>query len=118
MKNIGRTVLEALGILKPFKIQSFTYYIPSPPDRRSGYREKQFDKVFYEFINRGYKVLDTKTQSNTGQPGSGMWVMFTVQATNKEAEKLDLNSFFNDQVAPDLENFQEDKVEGIYQVNS
>jgi hypothetical protein len=78
---------------KQFKIQSFTYYIPSPPSRSTGYREKQFDKVFHSFINRGYEVLSLKTQANTSPSGSGMWVICVVRALNKNAEALNLDDF-------------------------
>lgn len=119
MNNVFRNLLQKLGLAKPYKIQTFTYFIPSPPSRKSGYREKQFDKVFYEFINRGYRVLDTKTQVSTGADSSGMWVLFTVQATNPEAEALDLDSFFIDQVVTELPEMEkEEQIEGLYQINS
>lgn len=98
-----------------YKIQSFTFFIPSPPGRSTGYREKQFDKLFYEFINRGYKILNFTTQSSTGEKHSGMWIICLVQATNKEAEKLNLEDIFMDQV----KNKQDVKaeVEGLYYID-
>ena len=78
---------------KQFKIQSFTYYIPSPPNRATGYREKQFDKVFHSFINVGYEILSLKTQANTSTSGSGMWVICVVRALNKTAEALNFDEF-------------------------
>lgn len=93
------------SLFKPtnnFKIQSFTFFIPSPPARSSGYREKQFDKLFYAFINRGYEVISLNTQSSLGTNQSGMWVICLVRALNSEAEKLN------------LEDFQADTVEGLY----
>jgi hypothetical protein len=87
-----------LGFKKVYKIQSFTFFIPSPPPRPSGYREKQFDKIFYEFINRGYDILNFTTQASTGEKQSGMWLVFIVQAKNKEAEALNLDEFFHDTI--------------------
>ena len=78
------------------KMQSFTFYIPSPPERKIGYREKQFDKLFYEFINQGYEILSINTQSNNNPNHSGMWVICIVRALNEKAEKLNLNAFFNE----------------------
>ncbi|MFT6069352.1 MAG: hypothetical protein ACJAT2_003594 [Bacteriovoracaceae bacterium] len=118
MNIIVRRVLESLNLVKPFRIQTFTYYIPAPPPRKTGYREKQFDKVFYNFINSGYRILDTKTQSNTGENGSGMWVIFTVQATNKKAEALDFDTFLNEQVLDEIEVSEDETVEGLYQINN
>ena len=81
-----------------YKIQSFTFYIPSPPERKVGYREKQFDKIFYHFINRGYQIISTHVASNTNPSHSGMWFICVVRATTPEANNLDLDTYFNDQV--------------------
>ncbi len=76
-----------------FKIQSFTYYIPSPPERKNGYREKQFDKVFYDFINQGFEILSITTQNNTNTSHSGMWIVCVVRALNQKADKLNLDYY-------------------------
>ncbi|HAZ12513.1 MAG: hypothetical protein A2X86_19840 [Bdellovibrionales bacterium GWA2_49_15] len=81
-----------------YKIQSFTFYIPSPPERKVGYREKQFDKVFFHFINRGYKIISTHVVPNNNPSHSGMWFVCLVQATTAEANALDLETYFNDQL--------------------
>ena len=47
-----------------------------------------------------------------------MWIIFTVQATNREAEALDLDSFFNDQVLPGLDVQEDETIEGLYQINT
>ena len=81
---------------KSFKIQTFTYYLPSPPARDSGYREKGFDKVFYSFINQGYEILSINTETNKGPNHSGMWIICTVRSTNKKAAELNLANYSND----------------------
>lgn len=101
---------------KDYKIQTFTYFIPSPPPRSSGYREKQFDKLFYEYINRGYEILNVTTQaSSAGEKHSGMWVMFVVKATTEEANTLNLSDIF----AEELKNKSQVKseVEGLYYID-
>ncbi len=80
------------------KIQTFTYYIPAPPPRKSGYREKEFDGLFYEFINKGYEIISLQTQAHTGVNQCGMWVIVTVRALTKEAEALN----FDDQLMSKL----------------
>jgi len=73
------TKIKKIFFPKRVKIQTFTYYIPSPPQRDSGYREKQFDKVFYEFINQGLEIISINTVPNTGPKSSGMWYVATVR---------------------------------------
>tara|TARA_R110002072_G_scaffold64203_11_gene160040 strand:+ start:27453 stop:27797 length:345 start_codon:yes stop_codon:yes gene_type:complete len=106
--------LKGLFVNKNYKLQTFTYYIPAPPPRENGYREKQFDKLFYEFINKGYEVVDLKTQTNTGKNSQGMWIIALVRATNKESSALNLDmdrSFLNKELEVELEG---EKVEGLY----
>ncbi|MDD4975029.1 MAG: hypothetical protein PHY93_11795 [Bacteriovorax sp.] len=110
-----KLITSLLGLTKIYKIQSFTFFIPSPPARASGYREKQFDKLFYEFINKGYRILNFTTQASTGEKHSGMWIIFVVQALNKEAEGLNLDEIFLDSIknkAPVKE-----AIEGFYYID-
>lgn len=106
------------GTFKPqknYKIQSFTFFIPAPPSRSTGYREKQFDKLFYEFINRGYKILKFTTQSCSGENHSGMWLVFIVQALNAEAEKLNLHDEFSE--ALKTRSNVKNEIEGLYYID-
>jgi len=96
-----------------YKIQSFTFFIPSPPARTTGYREKQFDKIFYDFINKGYEILSFNTQASNSQNQSGMWVICVVRAKNKEAEKLMLSEYFHDQMTG---NNNSSEIEGLYYI--
>jgi hypothetical protein len=98
-----------------FKIQSFTYYISSPPARSSGYREKQFDKLFYEFINRGYDILNFSAQSSNGEKQSGMWLIFIVQAKNQAASELNLNEIFHNEIKE--KSAVKDSIEGLYYID-
>lgn len=101
---------------KDYKMQTFTFFIPSPPPRSTGYREKHFDKLFYEFINRGYKIINFTTQAaSAGEKHSGMWVICLVQATNAEAESLNLDDIFLDQLKGKTEVKAE--VEGLYYID-
>lgn len=101
---------------KDYKIQSFTFFLPSPPARATGYREKQFDKLFYEFINRGYRVLNFTTQaSSSGGNHSGMWIICLVQATNDEAENLNLDDINIDQIKGKAQ--VKEEVEGLYYID-
>ena len=104
-----------LGLDKNYKIQSFTFFIPSPPPRSTGYREKQFDKVFYEFINKGYRILNFTTQAASGEKQSGMWILLIVQATNAEAEALRLEDVFHDSLKN--KSAVKEAIEGLYYID-
>ncbi|MGZ3809338.1 MAG: hypothetical protein ACXVCE_14735, partial [Bacteriovorax sp.] len=101
-----------LGLKKNYKIQSFTFFIPSPPPRTTGYREKQFDKLFYEFINKGYRILNFETQASTGEKQSGMWIIVVAEALNKEAEALNLEEIFHDSLKQRAS--VKESIEGLY----
>ena len=101
---------------KDYKMQTFTFFIPSPPARSTGYREKHFDKLFYEFINRGYKIINFTTQAaSAGEKHSGMWIICLVQATNAEAEALNLDDIFMDQIKGKAQ--IKEQVEGLYYID-
>ena len=98
-----------------YKIQTFTYYIPSPPPRTSGYREKQFDKLFYEFINLGYTIVDFKTLASMGANQSGMWLVFILQAQNAKADNVDLNDLLSDSLKSHAGG--KENIEGFYYID-
>ncbi len=108
-----KLILTKLGLKKTYKIQSFTYFIPSPPPRSTGYREKQFDKLFFEFINRGYKILNVTSQSSNGDKQSGMWIIFIVQATSKQADLLN----FEDSNIDITKSADKPSIEGLYYID-
>lgn len=110
-----KPLLSLLGMKKNYKIQSFTFFIPSPPPRSSGYREKQFDKLFYEFINRGYSILKFETQASTGEKQSGMWLIFIVQANNVKAEALNLDEIFHDSIKS--KSVIKEEIDGFYYID-
>ena len=110
---------KLFGIFKPksYKIQTFTFYIPSPPERKSGYREKQFDKLFYNFINKGYEIISFNTQTNHNPGHSGMWIIALVRATNPESEKLNFEDFLPPELKPHDHPDKKSDVEGLYQID-
>jgi hypothetical protein len=108
-------ITSLFGFKKNYKIQSFTFFIPSPPARSTGYREKQFDKLFYEFINKGYHILNFKTEASTGEKNSGMWIIFIVQALNSEAEALNLDEILLDSLKNKTQ--VKESIEGLYYID-
>ena len=101
--NFLNTLSESLLNKKSsYRIQSFTYYIPAPPPRKTGYREKEFDKIFYSFINAGYDIISIHTESHIGPQSSGLWVMVLVRATSEKTDRLDLANDISERENPEL----------------
>ncbi|OFZ25846.1 MAG: hypothetical protein A2381_11195 [Bdellovibrionales bacterium RIFOXYB1_FULL_37_110] len=83
-KTIG-AILRKVWVKEKFTHQTFTYFIPAPPERKTGYREKQFDKIVFELLNnKGYEIISIHTQNCHQQ--SGMWVILELQTLNSNAQ--------------------------------
>jgi hypothetical protein len=61
-------------------IKTFTYFIAAPPKRKTGYREREFDKIMHGILSEGHVVLDWKMQSVS----DGVYVIFMLKGTKKE----------------------------------
>ena len=102
---------------KEYKQSTFTYFIPAPPERNSGYREKHFDRLISEFLALGFEVLDIKTQSIASNRTQGMWVVFLVRATNDVANEMNFENF-EEKFSHKLSNEVKAKIEidGLYYI--
>ncbi|HLW55864.1 MAG TPA: hypothetical protein VKY27_00675 [Bacteriovoracaceae bacterium] len=69
---------------------SFTYFIPSPPHRKSGYREREFDKIMQGILNSGFEIEELRTES-VQTPQSGMFILTILKAKSKKVFTLDEN---------------------------
>jgi len=87
LKTLTNTLVKCFSFTKKGQIESFTYYIPSPPNRKTGYREKAFDSVFHSFINQGYEILHILTQNNSNPEHSGMWIICIARSKKIGAQK-------------------------------
>lgn len=72
-------------------VKTFTYYIPAPPQRTTGYREKAFDKITYELIKQGHEIIDFKLQQMSGNNSTGVLVIFLLAANSEKSAQLNLN---------------------------
>ena len=73
-----------------YSIKTFTYYIPSPPYRKNGYRETEFDSIISKISQMGYTLIDINTQSHSSEEKSGMWVVCTIGAKTKEIDQKEI----------------------------
>lgn len=68
---------------------TFTYYIPAPPNRKSGYREKEFDKIITGILSSGFIIESLQTQAVGHEGSSGLFVLIVLKAPNAKVAKLD-----------------------------
>ena len=66
-------------------IKTFTYYIPAPPHRKSGYREREFDKIMQGILQSGFELVDLHTQAVS----DGLFVLAVLKVPNEKVGKLD-----------------------------
>lgn len=79
-----------------FGMRSFTYFIPSPPSRKTGYQEKEFDQVFSYLMKKQYDVLELKTESISSSDSSGMWIICILGAKTQEAYEANIEIDYQD----------------------
>lgn len=74
------------GARKKMKeIKTFTYFLPAPPQRKTGYREKEFDKIVHGILQSGFELVELKTQASE----NGIFIIMILSAHNKKIAKLD-----------------------------
>lgn len=78
--------------------KTFTFYIPSPPFRKNGYRETEFDSIIEKIITAGFEIDSINTQSHSSEEKSGMWVICLLNAPNKKVfeTKIDFEASESD----------------------
>lgn len=72
--------------------QTFTYFVPSPPKRKSGYQEKELDKIVKKIISRGFEIENSQLVSNGNVEVGGFWIHFTLSHFDKKS--IDENTDF------------------------
>jgi hypothetical protein len=75
-------------------IKTFTYFIPAPPARKSGYRETEFDKIMQGILTSGFELLELHTESVP----TGIFLIALLKAKDKKIfnkdSALDLHDSF------------------------
>ncbi len=67
-----------------FGKRTFTFYIPSPPARKTGYQEREFDTLVEHITSLGFELIEFKMQSHSGDNKSGVWILCILGAKTKE----------------------------------
>lgn len=66
--------------------KTFTYFLPAPPLRKSGYREVEFDKMMKGFIETGFEVESLQSQSVS----TGLFIICVLKTTLKKVYEKDI----------------------------
>jgi hypothetical protein len=74
---------------KSLPLQTFTYFIPAPPHRKNGYREREFDKIVAGFSGSGFEILDIQSASVGTSDAAGVFIIVVVRPLNKKVQLLD-----------------------------
>jgi hypothetical protein len=67
---------------------TFTYFIPAPPHRKSGYREIEFDKIMQGILSSGFEVESFQAQATGGESG-GLFVVALLKTNSKKIFEMD-----------------------------
>lgn len=68
----------------------FTYYIPAPPSRKSGYQEKEYDFVMHYLLqSKEYELISVNTFGHSGE-SAGMWILCRLGCLSEEAFKKEI----------------------------
>lgn len=76
--------------------KTFTYFIPAPPQRKSGYREREFDKIMQGILSAGFEIESLEAQATGGDPG-GLFVMALLKTNSKKVFEMDLEQDIQEQ---------------------
>lgn len=72
--------------------KTFTYYIPAPPHRKSGYREIEFDKIMQGILSTGFEIETLQSQATE----NGLFVLAVLKTNNKKIFEMDISQDIHD----------------------
>lgn len=77
-----------------FGTKTFTYYLPSPPFRKNGYQEKEFDHLMEAITKLGFEIIDYKVASHSSEEKSGVWIVCHLGAKTADIfnQRIDFTS--------------------------
>lgn len=96
MKNF----LKSVGNLwNERKKEIFTYYLPAPPPRKSGYREREFDQICNKILELGASVDRINMQTDARSNAGGLWVLLEISYP-KHLNHLNIEKILNVEEIP------------------
>lgn len=89
-----QSIINCLIPTKYYGKKSFTYFLPAPPERNTGYQEKEFDQIISFLQQKGYELININTQAvNYGESSqsAGLWIVCTLGLLEKSLVNQELN---------------------------
>ncbi len=74
---------------------TFTYFIPAPPHRKSGYREIEFDKIMQGILSTGFEIDELRTVATGGDHG-GLFIVALLKTNSKKVFEMDKKQDLHD----------------------
>lgn len=71
-------------------IRTFTYFIPAPPNRKTGYQEKEFDQISDHIRGKNFDIIDIKMEAFANSSAAGVWIVCLLGAKSSEAASMNL----------------------------
>jgi hypothetical protein len=105
------SVIKKLLGLDYYGKKSFTYFLPAPPERNTGYQEKEFDQIISFLANKGYEILDFHTQSiSYGESNhcAGIWIVCLLGCKSEKLFNDEINIDYTDVSAQNKNSIQLD----------
>lgn len=99
LTGVKMSIIQRLFGTSYYGKKSFTYFLPAPPERNSGYQEKEFDQIFSYLSKQGYDVIEFRTQSLAyGEQNhcAGIWIICILGITKKELMDKEINVDYMD----------------------
>ncbi|MCO4755020.1 MAG: hypothetical protein KC478_11105 [Bacteriovoracaceae bacterium] len=103
-----KSVFKFFTNTEQFPIKSFSYYLPAPPKRKSGYQEKEFDRIIDHLREKNYELIDTKIHSHNCDDHGGIWIFCRLRPLTRIASNQEINIDYQELAGSQAENIKMD----------
>ena len=73
------------------RTRTFTYFVPAPPNRKTGYQEKEFDQICDFLVGKDFDILDIKMEAFASDTAAGVWILCILGARTTKAATMSLD---------------------------
>lgn len=74
--------LHRFFVPRAYPVETFTFYIPAPPQRKNGYWEREYDQYTKALIASGREIVGQQICGHNGfESQGGMWIQLLLRPT-------------------------------------